>query len=189
MAHIYLYIYINIVICNGNLFSLSRFISANIRYYWINFLRQISLPDNLFHHISGNFTIWHTHLVTHPKNIICFPVANNQAQAIFRFIVLYHQFGKTTTLRSSKIISRSVSIVMSNFRVFMQQKLYMHIKICTASIGQAYLSRYKQLQKIKTSKKGLLNDYSQKIIFSISRLQDKSSEVVESNIQRNSRGL
>ena len=38
----------------------------------------------------------------------------------------------------------------------------MHIKRCTASINQGYLSRYKELQKIKASNKGLLNDYSQK---------------------------
>ena len=66
---------------------------------------------------------------------------------------------------------------------------FMHIKRCTASIDQAYLSRYKQLQKIIAAKKGLLNDYSQKMISSVSRLQDKSSEVVESNIQRNPRGM
>ena len=65
----------------------------------------------------------------------------------------------------------------------------MHIKRCTASIDQAHLSRYKELHKIKATKKGLLNDYSQKMISSISRLQDKSSEFFESNIQRNSRGL
>ena len=65
----------------------------------------------------------------------------------------------------------------------------MHIKKCTASIDQAYLSIYKELQQIKASKKGLLNDYSQKMISSISRLQDKSSEVVDSNIQRDSRGI
>ena len=65
----------------------------------------------------------------------------------------------------------------------------MHIKRCTASIDQAYLSRYKELQKIKAAKKGLLNNYSQKMISSILRLQDKSSELVESNIQRNSRDL
>ena len=65
----------------------------------------------------------------------------------------------------------------------------MHINICRASIGQAYLSRYKELQQIKASKKGLINDYSQKTFSYISRLQDKSSEVVESNIQRNSRGM
>ena len=64
-----------------------------------------------------------------------------------------------------------------------------HIKRCTASIDQAHISRYKELQQIRAAKKGLLNDYSQKMISSISRLQDKSSEVVESNIQRNSRGL
>ena len=33
----------------------------------------------------------------------------------------------------------------------------MHTKIFTASIDQAYLSRYKELQKIKAAKKGLLN--------------------------------
>ena len=65
----------------------------------------------------------------------------------------------------------------------------MHIKQCTASIDQAHISINKELQKIKDAKKGLLNDYSQKMISSISRLQDKSSEVVESNIQRNSRGM
>ena len=34
----------------------------------------------------------------------------------------------------------------------------MHINICTASIDQAYLSRYKELQQIKAAKKSLLND-------------------------------
>ena len=60
----------------------------------------------------------------------------------------------------------------------------MHIKRCTASIDQAHISKYKELQKIKAAKKGLLNDYSQKMISSISRLQVKLSEVVESNIQQ-----
>ena len=50
----------------------------------------------------------------------------------------------------------------------------MHIKRCTDSIYQAYLSRYKELQQIKYAKKGLLNDYSQKMISSIPLLQDKS---------------
>ena len=39
-----------------------------------------------------------------------------------------------------------------------------HIKRCTASNDQAYLSRYKELHKIKAAKKGLLNNYSQKMI-------------------------
>ena len=51
----------------------------------------------------------------------------------------------------------------------------MHIKRCTASIDQAHISRYKELQQTKAAKKGLLNDYSQKMISSVSRLQDKSS--------------
>ena len=65
----------------------------------------------------------------------------------------------------------------------------MHIMRFTASIDQAYLSRYKDLQQIKAAKKGLLNSCSREIISSISRLQDMSSEVVESNIQRNSRDM
>ena len=65
----------------------------------------------------------------------------------------------------------------------------MHIKRCTDSIDQAHLSRYKELQQIKAANKGLLKDYSQKMISSVSRLQDKSSEVNKSNIQRNSGGL
>ena len=64
---------------------------------------------------------------------------------------------------------------------------YMHIKRCIASMYQAHLSRYKDLQLIKSSNKGLLNDYLQKMISYISLLQDKSSEVVVSNIQRNYR--
>ena len=35
----------------------------------------------------------------------------------------------------------------------------MHINKCRASIDQAYLSRYKDFQQIKSAKKGFLNDY------------------------------
>ena len=38
----------------------------------------------------------------------------------------------------------------------------MHIKQCKSSIDQSYLSQYKELEQIKSAKKGLLNDYSQK---------------------------
>ena len=65
----------------------------------------------------------------------------------------------------------------------------MHIKRYISSIDQYHLSIYKELQKNKSAKKDLLNDYLQNMISSISRLQDKSSEFVESNIQRNSRGM
>ena len=51
----------------------------------------------------------------------------------------------------------------------------MHIKRSTSSIDQAYLSRYKGLQKIIYFKRGLLNNYEQKMISTILRLQDKSS--------------
>ena len=65
----------------------------------------------------------------------------------------------------------------------------MHINRFTASIDQAYLPIYKKLYKIKPATKGLLNEYEQKIIYSISRVHDKSSEVVESNIQGDYRGM
>ena len=65
----------------------------------------------------------------------------------------------------------------------------MHIKICMDSIYQDNLSRYKELKLIKDDNRGLLNDYSQKMIYSISRLQDKSSKIVESNIQHKSKVL
>ena len=122
MAH-YIYIYIKIVICNGNLFSLSRFFSADICQFWINLLHQMSLSDHLFHRLSSNFTTLQTHLVTHPQSIIWFSVANHQTQAILQLSVIYHPFKKTTILRSLKIISGSVSGVMSNSRVLMQQNL------------------------------------------------------------------
>ena len=62
-------------------------------------------------------------------------------------------------------------------------------KILFASIDQYHLSGYKDLQLIKYSKKGLINDYSQKMISSISCLHNKSSEFVDSNIQRNTKGM
>ena len=43
----------------------------------------------------------------------------------------------------------------------------MHIKRCTASIDQAHISRYKELQQIKAAKKGLLNYYSHNDLFHI----------------------
>ena len=65
----------------------------------------------------------------------------------------------------------------------------MHIKRLQTSVYQPRLSIYKDLQIIKAVKKGLLNDYLQKMISSVSCLQDKSLEVVESNLQHNSRGM
>ena len=66
----------------------------------------------------------------------------------------------------------------------------MHAHKAMHSFNQS--SSYIKIQgvtAIKAANKGLLNDYSQKMIYSISRLQEKSSEVVEANSQRNSRGL
>ena len=58
----------------------------------------------------------------------------------------------------------------------------MHINRYFDLIDQDRWSKYEDLQLIKGDKKGLINNNSHKIISSISRLQDKSSEVVESNI-------
>ena len=62
----------------------------------------------------------------------------------------------------------------------------MHIEIFSSHIYQDHLSRYNYQYLIKASNMGLINDYSRKMIYSISVLQDTSSEVVESNIKRNS---
>ena len=63
----------------------------------------------------------------------------------------------------------------------------MHIYICFTSFYKSHLSRYKYLQIIKAAKKCLIKNYLHKMISYISRLQDKSSGFVESNIQCNSR--
>ena len=65
----------------------------------------------------------------------------------------------------------------------------MHIKICTAPIDKSNLLRNKNLHQIKAAKKGLLNNYSPKMVSSISSLQDKSSESVESNNHNHSRAM
>ena len=132
MAHLYIYIYIKIVICNGNFFHEAVFF-ASICWFWINILHQISLPESLFSHLSSNFATWQTHMVTHPQSIILFSAANHLTKAILRYSVLYHPFGKTDTLRSSNIISGSAYGVMSNFRVLMQLNLYLILlepKVC-----------------------------------------------------------
>ena len=65
----------------------------------------------------------------------------------------------------------------------------LHINSCFSDIDQSHLSIYKNIQLIKSSKRIIINDYLQKSISSVSRLQDKSSEVVDSNIQINYRGM
>ena len=65
----------------------------------------------------------------------------------------------------------------------------MHLKSCFNAINKAHLSRYKYLQNFKSAKNGLVNNHSHKMISSISRLHYKSSEAVNSKIQRNSRGM
>ena len=123
IAHLYIYILIKIVICNGNLFSWSRFYSANIRYFWINLLHQISLQERLFSHLFSNIMTWQMHMVTHPQSTISFSDANHRTQTILQYSQKYNRFGKMNILRISKITSGSVYGVMSHFRGLMQQKL------------------------------------------------------------------
>ena len=65
----------------------------------------------------------------------------------------------------------------------------MRINRWLTAIDQACLSEYKDLYIINSDKKGVINDYFHKMIYSIARLQGKSSEVVRSNIQCNYRGV
>ena len=60
------------------------------------------------------------------------------------------------------------------------------IKSFNAAIDQAHLWRYKYLHKYKTSKNNLLNEHVHKVFSFIARIQDKSIEVIENNIHRNS---
>ena len=60
------------------------------------------------------------------------------------------------------------------------------MKRCVAAIDKAHLSIYTDLQIIKSAKKVLIDDYLHKVIFFISWLQDKSSEVIKLNIKGNS---
>ena len=90
MAHIYIYILIKIIICNGNLFSWSRFYSANVLYFWINLLHQISLPESLFSHLSSNITTWQIHVVTQPQSTISFSSENHKTLKILRYSPQYY---------------------------------------------------------------------------------------------------
>ena len=85
MAHLYIYILIKIIICNGNLFSCSRFYSANISYFCINLLHKISPPEILFTHLSSNITTWQIHMVTHPQSTISLLAANHRTLKILRY--------------------------------------------------------------------------------------------------------
>ena len=125
MAHLYIYILMNIVICNGDLFSWSCFCFANICYFWINLLHQISLQEIYISHLLSNIMTWQIHMVPHPKSTISFLAANHRTQKILQYSPQQNWFGKTTTLRSSKITSGSVYGVMSHFRGLMQKNLYL----------------------------------------------------------------
>ena len=64
-----------------------------------------------------------------------------------------------------------------------------HIKSYSAAIEKYHLTRYQQLRKFKYVKKGVIKDYPGKTNSTISHLQNKSSEVIESSIHRSSQRL
>ena len=61
----------------------------------------------------------------------------------------------------------------------------MHIKSCKYAIDKDNLSRYKDPHKFKVYKNTVLNDHLHNVNDSISRIQDKSSKVIENIINEN----
>ena len=58
----------------------------------------------------------------------------------------------------------------------------MHINSCFVEIDKDYLTRHQQLQHLKTAKKGIINDYLERMNYSIAHLQNKPYTVIEYNI-------
>ena len=54
----------------------------------------------------------------------------------------------------------------------------MQIKSCYAAMGKAHLKRYEDIQNLKASSKGVIQDYSENNKASISSLHNKSSTVI-----------
>ena len=85
------------------------------------------------------------------------------------------------------VIFQGINSTKALARVIGTRSMHINDRESFAPICQYHLSRYKDPKIIKAVNKGIINNYLYKMISSISRLKDKSSEVVESNIQRNSR--
>ena len=130
----------------------------------------MSLPDNFFRHLSSNFSD------------MVDPSGNSPSRYYLIFIPKPSKSGNIEVLSSISSIWEDDHIEKPEnnqwkclwcdvkFQVINATKdLFhvigtkcMHINRFTASIDKSYLSRYKELQKIKAAKKGLLNYYSQK---------------------------
>ena len=59
-----------------------------------------------------------------------------------------------------------------------------HIKRCYEYMEKSHITRYQELQHFKSSQKGVIHHYSEKIKASISSLNNKSSDVIISTIYR-----
>ena len=65
----------------------------------------------------------------------------------------------------------------------------MHIKSCYVATEIDHLTRYQDIHNFKAPRKGVIQDYYEKIKASISSLQNKSSAVIEPNIHRSYKSI
>ena len=65
----------------------------------------------------------------------------------------------------------------------------MHIKSCYVATEIDHLTRYQDIHNFKAPRKGVIQDYYEKIKASISSLQNKSYAVIESTINRSSKSI
>ena len=63
----------------------------------------------------------------------------------------------------------------------------MRIKICYVAKEKYHTTRHQELQHYKQTQKGVIIDYSEKIIASITSLQNKSYAAIKSTIHRSSK--
>ena len=108
-------------------------------------------------------------MLTHPQSIIFFSrKPSNQVNiAVISSIISIWEDRHIEKLKDNQwkclwcdVKFQGINATKSLARVIGTKS--MHIKRYIDSIYQAYLSRYKELEQIKASKKWLLNEYSQK---------------------------
>ena len=112
-------------------------------------------------------------MVTHPQSIIFFSAAKHQTQAILLVLSSIPSIWEDKHIEKLEDNQWKCLWCYAKFQGINATKglscvigaKSMHIKRCTASIDQAYLSRYKELQKIKAAKKGLLMTYPVSVIW------------------------
>ena len=69
------------------------------------------------------------------------------------------------------------------------KKKGMRIKSCYSAIGRYTLTRYQEIKYYKAARKCFIQDYSENIKSSISRLQNKSSANINTTIHHSYKGI